>query len=151
MARHETKLCTFLLDQLLFGVDVLRVQEVIRRQQVTRVPLADGCVRGLINLRGQILTAIDLRLRLGMAPRVGEAASVNVIVVDGDSAASLMVDEIADVVTVDDSTLGAIPQNLSPAVRSLILAVHKLPERLLLVLDTAAAIELGGVPELALT
>jgi purine-binding chemotaxis protein CheW len=67
---NETRqYCTFHLDGLFFGVEVSQVQEVLRYQDMTRVPLAPPMVRGLINLRGQIVTAFDLRQRLGMPPR----------------------------------------------------------------------------------
>ena len=65
---HTSQFCTFYLDSLLFGVDLQGVQEVIRNLDMTQVPLAPGVVRGLINLRGQIVTAIDLRQRLGRYP-----------------------------------------------------------------------------------
>ena len=60
---------TFVVDRLLFGVEVEKVQEVIRYQEMTRVPLAPPVVKGLINLRGQIVTAIDLRRRLELSER----------------------------------------------------------------------------------
>ena len=69
--------CTFYLDEFLFGVEVERVQEVIRYQEMTRVPLAPPVISGLINLRGQIVTAIDLRRRLDLPPRAGEAQSIS--------------------------------------------------------------------------
>jgi purine-binding chemotaxis protein CheW len=67
--------CTFQLDQLLFGVPVLDVQEVIRGQEMTRVPLAPAAIRGLINLRGQIVSAIDLRQRLSLAPAAADSGA----------------------------------------------------------------------------
>ena len=66
MARKK-QFSTFVVDHLLFGVGVEKVQEVIRYQEMTRVPLAPSVVKGLINLRGQIVTAVDLRRRLGSA------------------------------------------------------------------------------------
>ena len=65
----DRQYCTFIVDGRYFGLDVLKVQEIIRYQEMTRVPLAPPVVRGLINLRGQIVTAIDLRRRLGLADR----------------------------------------------------------------------------------
>ena len=72
--------CTFTVDGHHFGVDVLRVQEIIRYQEMTRVPLAPAVVRGLINLRGQIVTALDLRRRLDLAPRPPGQLPINVVV-----------------------------------------------------------------------
>ena len=69
--------CTFYLENLCFGVDVLKIQEVFRHNDETKVPLASQVVKGLINLRGQILTAIDLRSLLGMEDRPGDQNPVN--------------------------------------------------------------------------
>ncbi|MDZ4850469.1 MAG: chemotaxis protein CheW [Pirellulaceae bacterium] len=73
------QLCTFYLDGHLFGVDARTVQEVIRYQEMTRVPKAPPSVSGLINLRGQIVTAIDLRTRLGLKPREEGRLPMNVV------------------------------------------------------------------------
>ena len=85
---------TFFVADLFFGVDVLRVQEVLRFQQMTHVPQAPGVIEGLINLRGQIVTAIDLRRRLGLPPRSGDQMPMNMVVRTDDGAVSLLVDEI---------------------------------------------------------
>lgn len=134
--------CTFFLEGQYFGLDVLRVQEIIRRQPMTRVPLAHPVVRGLINLRGQIVTAMDLRRRLELPPRADEAESVNVVVQTDDGAVSLLVDEIGDVVEVADQEFERPPESLEGPARELIEGVYKLSERLLLVLDTGRALQL---------
>lgn len=136
---HTSQFCTFYLDQLLFGVDLKNVQEVIRPLRMTRVPLAPGVVQGLINLRGQIVTAVDLRRRLELAPRPTEAFAMNVVVRSEDGAVSLLVDEIGDVVEVEESTFECPPETLRGMVRTMITGVHKLNDRLLLVLDTERA------------
>src|SRR3954469_16736206 len=92
--------CTFYLGAHSFGLDVLKVQEIIRYQEMTRVPLAPPVVRGLINLRGQIVTAIDLRRRLELHDRPADQFPVNVVVYTDDGAVSLLVDEIGDVMDV---------------------------------------------------
>jgi purine-binding chemotaxis protein CheW len=129
------RFCTFLLDGLLFGIEVGRVQEVIRYQRMTRVPLAPDVVEGLINLRGQIVTAIDLRRRLALPPRAGDARPTNVVIRTEDGAVSLLVDEIGDVVEVAESNRESPPETLAPNARELISGVCKLKDRLLLVLD----------------
>src|SRR5215471_19097163 len=96
----ERQFCTFFVDGYYFGLDVLKVQEVIRYQEMTRVPLAPPVVRGLINLRGQIVTAIDLRRRLELTDRPADQLPLNVVVQTDDGAFSLLVDEIGDVVKV---------------------------------------------------
>lgn len=139
---REEQFCTFVLGDLLFGVEVLCVQEVLMKQQITRMPLASAVVNGLINLRGQIVTAVDLRLRLGMPPFENENEQMNVVVRSGESAFSLLVDEIGDVVDVDPETFEAPPSTLTSKARDLILGVYKLEDKLLLVLDTERAVSL---------
>jgi purine-binding chemotaxis protein CheW len=135
--------CTFLLDGHTFGVPVPQVQEVILFQQMTQVPLAPGEVRGLINLRGQVVTAIDLRRRLSMTDRAKDQLPMNVVVRSKDGAVSLLVDEIGDVIEVDEQTFEPPPETMKKPAREIIRGVHKLPKRLLLVLDTERAVELS--------
>jgi purine-binding chemotaxis protein CheW len=137
--------CTFFLNGLFFGVEVLKVQEVIRYQQMTRVPLASRTIRGLINLRGQIVTAIDLRRRLDLPARTGEALPTNVVVRTEDGAVSLLVDEIGDVVEIADDVYERPPETLKGVARELVTGVYKLKDRLLLILDTEKTVNLNGV------
>jgi purine-binding chemotaxis protein CheW len=136
--------CTFFLDGYLFGVPVLQVQEVIRFQPMTPVPLAPGAIEGLINLRGQIVVAINLRRRLGLGNRPEGELPMNVVVRTDDGAVSLLVDEIGDVIEVEESTLESPPETLRGAVRFMILGVHKLENRLLHVLDTDRACQISA-------
>lgn len=131
--------CTFLLDGKLFGVPVPQVQEVIRFQQMTPVPLAPATIEGMINLRGQIVIAIDLRRRISLPERSKKELPINVVVRAADGAISLLVDEIGDVIEVEHSTFETPPETVSPSVREMILGVHKLEGRLLHVLDTERA------------
>jgi purine-binding chemotaxis protein CheW len=135
---------TFFLDGLYFGVEVLQVQEVIRYQHMTRVPLAPAVVQGLINLRGQIVTAIDLRRRLELHDRPDGSLPMNVVVRSEESAVSLLVDEIGDVVEVQDSQFEPAPETIKGRATDLILGVYKLKERLLLVLDVERTITLDA-------
>lgn len=130
-----SQLCTFLLDGVLFGVDVKAVQEVLRLQEMTPVPLAPEVVSGLINLRGHIVTAIDLRARLELAPRDHGAEPVNVVVRHGDSTVSLLVDDIGDVVAVDPSTFEATPATLDARIKAVVSGVFKLKGELLLLME----------------
>jgi|SRR5579883_1216791 len=138
------QLCTFCVDHLLLGVDLDDVQEVLRFQDITPVPLAHPVVRGLINLRGQIVTALDLRVRMGMGSRAADTAPMNVVVRHRDGIASLLVDEIGDVVEVDPGRYEAPPQTLAPASRQLIDGVYKLEPRLLLLLNTQRAVRVDA-------
>jgi purine-binding chemotaxis protein CheW len=127
--------CTFFVAGHYFGLDVLKVQEVIRYQEMTRVPLAPPVVRGLINLRGQIVTALDLRRRLGLADRPADQPPVNVVVQTDDGAVSLLVDEIGDVLEVSEQLFERPPETLKGKARELIRGAYKLPDHLLLILD----------------
>lgn len=137
------RFATFLVADLFFGVDVLRVQEVLRSQPMTRVPRAPNVIEGLINLRGQIVTAIDMRRRLGLPPRAAGTAPMNVVVRTEDGAVSLLADEIGDVLDVETDTFERPPQNLDACARELIRGVYKLEDRLLLVLDTERTVDLA--------
>jgi purine-binding chemotaxis protein CheW len=134
--------CTFYLDGLFFGVEVQRVQEVIRYQELTRVPLASRVVSGLINLRGQIVTAIDLRQRLGLSSRPSDKLPMNVVIRSDEGVVSLLVDEIGDVQEVDAASFEPAPHTLRGEARALIRGAHKLENKLLLVLDTERTIQI---------
>ena len=131
----EQEYCTFVVDESYFGIEVLRVQEVIRYQAMTRVPLAPRVVRGLINLRGQIVTAIDLRRRLELSDCADDRLPVNVVVTTDDGAVSLLVDEIGDVLAVSERDFERPPESVRGIARELIRGAYKLPGRLLLALD----------------
>ncbi len=134
MAEHR-KLCAFLLDRGLFGIDVEEVQEVLRHQEMTRVPLAPRVIGGLINLRGRIVTAIDLRIRLGLSPRPADLLPMNIVLEAGDGSVSLLVDEIAGVLEVADDAFEDPPASPRSPASGLIRGVCKLPEKLLVILD----------------
>ncbi|HUI57894.1 MAG TPA: chemotaxis protein CheW [Bryobacteraceae bacterium] len=130
-----TQYATFIVGELFFGIDVLRVQEVLRYQEMTRVPLSPVVAEGLINLRGQIVTALDMRRRLALPPRPPERLPMNLVVRADEGPVSLLVDEIGDVLQLDQSAFEAAPDNVSTSARDLIRGVYKLKDRLLLVLD----------------
>lgn len=131
---------TFYVDGLYFGVEVLRVQELIRYQEMTRVPLAHAVIRGLINLRGQIVTAIDMRRRLDAPDRPADQMPMNVVVRTDDGAVSLLVDEIGDVVEVQEEQFEAAPETIRGRANELVTGVYKMVEHLLLVLDVDRAV-----------
>jgi purine-binding chemotaxis protein CheW len=134
---------TFLVDRLLFGVAVERVQEVIRYQEMTRVPLAPPVVKGLINLRGQIVTAIDLRRRLGLRERPASDLPMNVVIRHNDGAVSFLVDEIGDVLEVEEESFELAPGTVALQARELIQGVYKLKNTILIVLDTEKVLDLA--------
>src|SRR5262249_44682855 len=95
---ERRQFCTFFLDGMHFGVDVHKVQEVVPYQEMTRVPLAPPTVRGLLNLRGQIVTGIDLRRRLELPERPADDRPMNVVLRGEDSPVSFLVDAIGEVI-----------------------------------------------------
>jgi purine-binding chemotaxis protein CheW len=139
---ESRQLCSFSVGDHFFGVDVREVQEVIRYQEMTRVPLAPAEVAGLINLRGQIVTAVDIRRRLGLPAPSAEQRPMNVVVRTDENAVSLLVDEIGDVLTVEPESFEKTPETLVGATRDLIDGVYKLKNQLLMVLNTAKAVSI---------
>ncbi len=139
--------CTFYVDKYLFGVEVLDVQEVLRYQDLTQVPLAPKEVQGLINLRGQIISAIDLRCRLGLPPREEGIQPMNVVIRTNNEVVSFLVDSIGDVLDVDEDTFEIAPDTVDIAARELVSGVYKLEGQLLMVLDAAKAAILSALME----
>jgi len=146
---QTSQFCTLYLDKLLFGVELKGVQEVIRSLEMTKVPLAPGVVSGLINLRGQIVTAVDLRRRLELDPAPPGMLAMNVVVRSDDGAVRLLVDEIGDVVEGTETTFEPPPETLRGSVRAMILGVHKLNGQLMHVLDIEKACQMTEVAETA--
>lgn len=138
------QLVTFRLDGDLYGIDVSYVQEVLRTQRVTPVPLAPAAVAGLINLRGQVVTAIELRERLGRPPRPEGVDAVAVVVRLRNETVGLLVDSIDDVVRVRPADFELPPETLAGEARSLIRGAYKLEGELLLALDVRRAVDLSG-------
>jgi purine-binding chemotaxis protein CheW len=138
-ATETQQYATFWLGHGLYGIEVERVREVLRQQAITRVPLAPPTVAGLINLRGQVVTTVDLRERLQLAPDQDIQPMLVVVLVGGESVA-LLVDRIGGVVDVSDEQFEPPPDTLVGPVRELVLGAYKLDGQLLLGLDVAAAV-----------
>lgn len=135
------KYCTFTLDTMTLGVEVERVQEAIRYQPMTPVPLAPAVVGGLLNLRGQIVTAIDLRRCFGLTDRPEGQLPMNVVIRTPDGAVSLLVDRIGDVVETRADDFEPVPDTVSAVARDLVNGAYKLPGVLLLALHTDRVLE----------
>jgi purine-binding chemotaxis protein CheW len=138
-----TLLCTFFVDGLFFGIEVEKVQEIIRYQEMTRVPLAPSVVGGLMNLRGQIVTAIDLRRRLDLSERPAEMSPLNMIIKTGDETVSLLIDDIGDVLEVYRDDFETPPDTFTSKLRPLIRGAYKLQGQLLLFLDVDKVVNFG--------
>ncbi|WP_221029882.1 chemotaxis protein CheW [Actomonas aquatica] len=136
-----SQLCTFYVGDLFLGLDVLSVQEVIRSPELAQVPLAPPTIQGLLNLRGQILTAIDLRRMLKLRePKEGSdrKASMLMILRTANGQVALVVDSVGDVMELTEDTFEPPPDTVPSAVLHLIQGVHKLDRKLLHVLDAEA-------------
>lgn len=136
----STRLVTFTLDGHLYGVDVDAVQEVLRGQARTRIPLAPRTLAGLINLRGQVLSAIDLRAQLDLPARDADVEPMLVVIRVSGEPVALMVDSIGSVVDVETEQFEPPPDTLSGTSRDLLLGAYKLEEQLLLALDVDRAV-----------
>ena len=139
--------CSFYLDGLLFGVALEGVQEVFVPMEMTHIPLASDMVSGLINLRGQLVTAVDLRRKLQLPARSADTAGMNVVVHTDDGPVRMLVDEIGDVIEVDESTFEKPPETLQEKLSGMILGVHKLDGELLHILDTIKACQIPVLGE----
>ena len=132
---NNVQLATFYLEEEFFGVEVGRVQEIVRPQPMTPVPTTDPTVRGLINLRGQIVTAIDLRRVLGMRDTANSEEQMNMIIRFPDSSDSLLVDRIGDVIEVAETGIDPPPSSMKGIDRRFVSGVCKLEKSLLVILD----------------
>jgi purine-binding chemotaxis protein CheW len=134
-------LCTFDVDSLFIGIEISRIQEILRPQPVTPVPLASRAIRGLMSLRGQIVPVIDLAARLGVQLEQDGVEAFNVLIRTPDGPISLLVDNVGDVVEVSPDCFEPAPDTMSESMRPLIRGAYKLERRLLLALDPGAAIQ----------
>lgn len=136
--------CTFDLGEQRFGIEVGAVREIVRDQAVTRVPLAPAAVTGLVNLRGRIVSAVDLRRCLGLEGVQPGRAGTLVVLRESLGDVSFIVDEIRDVCDVDPESFESTPPTVKGIGHELIRGAHKLSDRLLLVLDIARTLEVAS-------
>ena len=144
--RASLQVSTFFVGNFFFGIEVVRVQEVLRSQKITMVPLAPRVIEGLINLRGQIVPAIDMRRRLRLESRPPDTIPMNVIVRTEEGSVSLIVDDIGDVIDLEAENRELPPGNLAPEVSGIISAVYKLKDSLLLLLDADSTVDVSSNP-----
>lgn len=132
---------TVLIAGQLFGVPVLQVQDVLGAQKVTRIPLAPPEVAGSLNLRGRIVTAIDVRKRLGLEPQQEEAGkapkNMSVVVEHEGELYSLVIDKVGDVLTLYNKDFESNPPTLDPLWRAVSQGIYRLDKQLLIILDVA--------------
>ena len=126
---------SFLVDGQLLGVPVNTVQEVLNPQTITCTPKAKREIAGLLNLRGQIVTAVDLRKRLNLPPLGDDQTSMNVVVRHNDESYSLLVDEVGDVINVSGETLQPPPRTLDTRWKNVTSGVYRLEQRLFVIVN----------------
>ena len=134
---------TIMIGEQIFGIPILQVQDVLGPQSVTRVPLAPKAVAGSLNLRGRIVTAIDVRACLGLPPleRTGGRQDMSVVVENGGELYSLMIDKVGDVLSLPSRDFEKSPGTLDPHWRSVCDGIYRLKDRLLVVLDVPGLLE----------
>lgn len=130
----EKQYCTFFVDGLLFGVEVLNVQEIMSEYNVEAVPLSPATIAGLVNHRGQIVTAIDMRRRLDLSPTDSKLSRMLVVRCQ-DETFGLLVDKIGDVLSVNSRDYESAPENVHEGAKTLVEGAYKLPDCLLLPLQ----------------
>ncbi len=140
---YENQYVSFCVDSQLLGVPVNAVQEVLNPQTIARIPRARPEIAGLLNLRGQIVTAVDLRKRLGLPAFSGERGSMNVVLRQGTESFSLLVDDVGDVINVNGERLDPVPGTLEPRWKSVTRGVFRLERRLFIILNVNAVLKLA--------
>ncbi len=143
--RDRQSFVTATIAGQLFGIPIGRAHDVFNLGAVTPVPLAPPDVLGLMNLRGRVVTALDIRQRLGLPPASLESGAMAIGIETGGDAFGLVVDRIGEIVAVDGGSLENNPAHLDPAWAELSCGIHRLETELLLVLDVDAMLETAPV------
>jgi len=141
---------TFFINDQMFGIPVLKVQDILQPEHIASIPLAPPEVKGSINLRGRIVTVIDVRVRLGLAPRKQNPENENekgmgVTVEHGHDLYTLLVDRIGDVMGLSGDVFERSPATLDPKWREFAVGVYRLEKKLLVVLDIERLLDLPRV------
>lgn len=134
---------TAMIGGQLFGLPIRRVQDVFLPERLTRVPLAPREIAGLLNLRGRIVTLIDMRRRLGLEPRTDDAPSMAIGVELRGESYGLLIDSVGEVLKVDDETREPNPINLDPRLARVSAGIHRLDGQLLMVVDVDRVLDIG--------
>ena len=142
-ASDEQVLVTLTVADQLCGISVLGVRDVLAEQPTTRIPLAPPEIAGSLNLRGRIVTAIDLRSRLGLPPAEAGTGRMSVVAEQGGELYALLVDQVAEVMTLRSAAFEPNPPTLAPAWAEFSTGIYRLEGRLLLVLDVARLLAIG--------
>ncbi|MEM6626870.1 MAG: chemotaxis protein CheW [Pseudomonadota bacterium] len=144
----STEYVTFTIGGQLFGAEVSNVHDVFAPSSITPVPMARPEIAGVLNLRGRIVTAIDARARLGLGRRDEDQSNVMAIGVEQDGESfGLIIDQIGEVMRLENDTLEANPVNLDPIWASVAKGVHRLNDKLLVVMDIGRMLAVEGLED----
>ncbi len=141
--RNLNEYVTAMIGGQLFGLPIRQVQDVFLPERITRVPLAPGEIAGVLNLRGRIVTLIDMRDRLGLAPREADAPFMAVGVESRDESYGLLIDSVGEVLKLDDTMREPNPINLDPRLARVSAGIHRLDGQLLMLIDVDRVLESG--------
>jgi len=135
---------TAVIGGQLFGLPILRVQDVFLPERLTRVPLAPPEIAGVLNLRGRIVTLIDMNRLLGLGERTAGAAAMAVGVETRGESYGLLIDSVGEVLKLDDAAREAVPINLDPRLARVCAGIHRLDGQLLVVLDVDRVLDVSA-------
>ncbi len=134
---QTTEFLTIIVNDQTFGIPVLQVQDVLRQQNITRVPLAPPEVEGTLNLRGRIVTAINIRCRLGLPNLPDDKKAMSVVVEYDHELYSLIIDKVGDVLSLQNKDFENVPPTLDSTWREIANGIFRLENQLLIVADVA--------------
>jgi purine-binding chemotaxis protein CheW len=135
------QIATFYLDSLLLGLQINQVQEINRQLEVTSVPHAPSFVKGVINLRGEVVTVVDLRQVLGLPSAEITDDCRNVIIHHRGELVGLLVDQIADILTIESREIDPPPSNVGSVEGKFFRGVHSTDDEIVVILDVDAALD----------
>ena len=135
---------TVLIGGQLFGLPISKVQDVFMLERMARVPLASAEIAGVLNLRGRIVTAIDMHCRLGLGQRATDRPAMAVGIEYRSESYGLLIDSVGEVLKLDETTVEPNPVNLDPRLARVSAGVHRLEGQLLVVLDVDRVLELSN-------
>jgi purine-binding chemotaxis protein CheW len=142
-SENLTEYVTATIGGQLFGMPILRVQDVFMPERLTRVPLAPPEIAGVLNLRGRIVTLIDMRCRLGLGQRGEDGSAMAVGVECAGESYGLLIDQVGEVLTLDDAGREPNPTNLEAGLARVSAGIHRLDGKLLIVLDVDRILDIG--------
>jgi purine-binding chemotaxis protein CheW len=142
-ATNMKEYVTAMIGGQLFGLPILRVQDVFKPERLTRVPLAPQEIAGVLNLRGRIVTLIDMRGRLGLEAADKNETPMAIGVESRGESYGLLIDSVGEVLKLDDSAREPNPINLDPRLARISAGIHRLDGQLLMMVDIDRVLDIG--------